>query len=122
MAHAPEAGEEYELSHHPTPRQYVNIGIILAIVTAIEVAIYYIPALEDFLVPALIAFALIKFVLVVSWFMHLRFDSRMFRRLFVSGIVLALIVFAVALVTFFARGGAAPEGPDPGTIQAPTTG
>ena len=37
--------EEFELSHHPQPRQYVFIGIILAIVTAIEVAIYYFDAL-----------------------------------------------------------------------------
>ena len=118
MAHAPEAGEEFELEHHPSPRQYVNIGIILAIVTALEVAIYYVPALEDFLVPFLIAFALIKFILVCSWFMHLRFDSRLFRRLFVSGVILAMIVFTVALVTFFARNGAAPEGPDPGTFES----
>lgn len=108
MAQAVEEGEQHELSHHPTPRQYVNIGIILAIVTILEVAIYYVPALEDFLVPFLMAFALVKFVLVVSWFMHLRFDSRLFRRLFVSGLILALVVFAIALATFFARGGAAP--------------
>lgn len=112
-----ETGEQYELEHHPSPRQYVNIGIILAIITAAEVAIYYIEALGDLLVPFLIAFALVKFVLVVSWFMHLRFDSRLFRRLFVSGLALALIVFGVALATFFARGGSAPSGPDPGTFE-----
>jgi cytochrome c oxidase subunit IV len=117
MAHAPEAGEEFELQHHPSPRQYVNIGIILAIVTLAEVAIYYVPALEDLLVPFLIAFALIKFVLVCSWFMHLRFDSRLFRRLFATGVILALVVFAIALATFFTRGGASPDGPDPGTIE-----
>ena len=114
---APETGEEYELEHHPSPRQYVNIGIILAIVTALEVAIYYVPALEDLLVPFLIAFAVIKFILVCSWFMHLRFDSRLFRRLFVTGVILALIVFAIALSTFFARGGASPEGARPGSLE-----
>ena len=117
MAQAPEPGEQFEIDHHPSPRQYVNIGIILAIVTALEVAIYYVPALEDLLVPMLIAFALIKFVLVCSWFMHLRFDSRLFRRLFITGIILAMVVFAVALVTFFARGGAAPEGARPGSVE-----
>jgi cytochrome c oxidase subunit IV len=93
--------EELELEHHPGPRQYVNIAIILAIVTAAEVAIYYISALEDFLVPLLIVFSTIKFVLVVSWFMHLKFDSRIFRRLFVAGLVLAFSVFAVVLTSFF---------------------
>jgi hypothetical protein len=36
----------------------------------------------------------------VLWFMHLRFDSRMFRRLFTTGIVLALIVYTIVLTTF----------------------
>jgi cytochrome c oxidase subunit 4 len=99
MADAP--GEQAELEHHPGPRQYVNIAIILAIVTAAEVAIYYITALEDFLVPLLIVFSAIKFILVVSWFMHLKFDSRVFRRLFVAGLVLAFSVFAVVLTSFF---------------------
>jgi cytochrome c oxidase subunit 4 len=89
--------------HHPTPRQYVKVAIILFIVTAAEVAIYYIPALEGLLVPLLLLFAVIKFVLVMLWFMHLRFDSRLFRRLFVTGIVFAVVVFAVVLATFFAR-------------------
>jgi cytochrome c oxidase subunit 4 len=93
--------EELELEHHPGPRQYVNIAIILAIVTAAEVAIYYMSALEDLLVPLLIVFSAIKFVLVVSWFMHLKFDSRVFRRLFVAGLALAFSVFAVVLMNFF---------------------
>jgi cytochrome c oxidase subunit 4 len=115
-----ETGEEFELEHHPSPRQYVNIGIILAIITALEVAIYYVEALEDLLVPFLIAFAVIKFIMVASWFMHLRFDSRLFRRLFITGLVLALIVFSAALGTFFLRDGAAPAGPDPGSAEQQT--
>jgi cytochrome c oxidase subunit IV len=93
--------EQLELEHHPGPRQYVNIAIILAIITAAEVAIYYISALDDFLVPLLIVFSAIKFILVVSWFMHLKFDSRVFRRLFVAGLVLAFAVFGIVLSTFF---------------------
>ncbi len=103
MADAPH-GEH----NHPGPRQYVWVAVILAIVTLIEVAIYYVPALEGVLVPALIAFSVIKFILVALWFMHLRFDSRLFRRLFVVGIVLALGVFAIVLSTFLLRGGPAP--------------
>jgi cytochrome c oxidase subunit IV len=93
--------ENVELHDHPTPRKYVWIAIILAIVTALEVAIYYVPALEGVLVPSLIGFALIKFIMVALYFMHLKFDSRLFRRFFVTGIVLALIIFTVVLVTFF---------------------
>ena len=91
--------EQLELEHHPGPRQYVNIAIILAIVTAAEVAIYYMSALEDFLVPLLIVFSAIKFVLVVSWFMHLKFDSRLFSTLFVGGLILVAALFVIVLAT-----------------------
>jgi cytochrome c oxidase subunit 4 len=93
--------EHEELHDHPSPRKYVWIAVILAIITAAEVAIYYIPALEDYLVPFLIAFALVKFVMVAAYFMHLKFDSKLFRRFFVTGIVLGLIIFTVVLLTFF---------------------
>lgn len=90
-------------AHHPTPQQYVKVAIVLSVVTALEVAIYYIEALGGLLLPLLLLFAVIKFVLVVLWFMHLRFDSRLFRRLFVTGLAFALIVFAIVLATFFFR-------------------
>ncbi|MDQ3939944.1 MAG: cytochrome C oxidase subunit IV family protein [Actinomycetota bacterium] len=104
--HAPR--EDYELSHHPGPRKYVNIAIILAVVTAAEVAIYYVEALKDFLIPMLLAFAVVKFALVALYFMHLKFDSPIFKRFFVTGLVLALFVFGIVLWFFFTHGGAAP--------------
>ena len=93
--------EAEELAHHPGPRQYVWIAVILAVVTAAEVAIYYVPALKDWLVPFLIVFSILKFALVGLYFMHLKFDSRIFRRLFVVGIVLAFVVFTIVLSLFF---------------------
>ena len=103
--------EDQELAHHPSPRKYVWVAIILAVVTAIEVAIYYIPSIADrpgLLIPTLLFFAVIKFIMVGAYFMHLKFDSRVFRRFFVTGLVLALAVFGVVLVWFFQQGGAAP--------------
>ena len=94
---------------HPGPRQYVFIAVVLAIVTLIEVAIYYVEAVQDLLVPFLIMFSLIKFVLVALYFMHLKFDSRLFRRLFVVGLVLAFAVMGIVLSTFLFRGGPAPD-------------
>ena len=102
--------EAAELSHHPSPRKYVGVAVILAIVTALEVAIYYVPAIRDFLVPALLLFALMKFVMVAMYFMHLKFDSPIFRRFFVTGLLLTLAVFGVVLWFFFTHGGAAPAG------------
>ncbi len=93
---------------HPSPRKYVNVAIILAIVTAAEVAVYYVTALGDLLVPILAVMAFVKFVMVAAYFMHLRFDSHIFRRLFVTGLILAFFVFGVVMALFFSRGGAAP--------------
>ena len=104
--------EAEELAHHPSPKQYVWVAIILAIVTAAEVAIYYIGFFEEHtgaLIAFLIAFALLKFVMVAAWFMHLRFDSRVFRRFFITGLLLGMVIFGIVLWTFFAHGGAAPS-------------
>jgi cytochrome c oxidase subunit 4 len=105
----PAPREHDELAHHPSPRKYVAIAVILAIVTAVEVAIYYIPALFGLIVPLLLAFAVIKFIFVALYFMHLKFDSKVFRRFFLIGIVLALAIFGVVLAIFFA----AQNGPAP---------
>ena len=106
MATAPQAADE--LHHHPGPRQYVGVAFVLAVITAAEVVIYYIGALRSVLVPFLLAFSAVKFVLVVMWFMHLKFDSHLFRRLFVTGFILAMIVFAIVLSIFFFGPGTAP--------------
>ena len=106
-----EPAEAEELHEHPSPRQYVMVAVILALITAIEVGIYYIDAIAEgsLLIPLLIAFAFVKFVMVALWFMHLRFDSRVFRRFFVTGIILGLIIFGIVLWFFFTHGGAAPR-------------
>ena len=104
MEHVPDP----HMVDHPSPRKYVNVAIILALVTAVEVAIYYVTALADLLVPILMILAVIKFVMVGLYFMHLKFDSHTFRRFFVTGIVLALFVFGVVMTLFFTRGGPAP--------------
>ncbi|MFN2488601.1 MAG: cytochrome C oxidase subunit IV family protein [Actinomycetota bacterium] len=110
MSHQVEPAEAAELHHHPTPRKYVTIAVILALITAVEVGIYYVESIHVVLVPSLITFAFLKFFLVATWFMHLRFDSKLFRRLFVTGLVLALIVFTIVLVTFFTHlGGPTPD-------------
>ncbi|HEX2192990.1 MAG TPA: cytochrome C oxidase subunit IV family protein [Acidimicrobiales bacterium] len=85
---------------HPTELAYIKVALILAVVTLIEVAVYYVPSIEGALVPILLTLSLIKFVLVVLWFMHLRFDSRIFRRLFVTGVILAIFVYLIVLTTF----------------------
>ena len=85
---------------HPGEAKYIKIALILAAITAVEVAFSYWEAVEGILAPSLIAMSIVKFVIVVGYFMHLKFDSRLFRRLFVAGIALAIFCFTVMLTTF----------------------
>jgi cytochrome c oxidase subunit 4 len=88
---------------HPGPAEYVKIAIILAVVTAAEVGIYYMKLGHGLLIALLLFFSAIKFTLVVLWFMHLKFDSKMFRRLFIMGLSLAVAVYGIVLATFLLR-------------------
>ena len=96
---------EHESEHsHPGVGQYVEIGIILAVMTAIEVVIY--ESFDGGLnlnvgIPILILLTILKFALVVMWFMHLRFDHKMFRRLFLVGIVLSMFVYGIVAANWF---------------------
>jgi cytochrome c oxidase subunit 4 len=73
--------------------------LILAAITALEVSTYYVDFGPLFM-PSLIIMMVIKFVMVVSYFMHLKFESRIFSFLFYTGLGLALFVYFVALATF----------------------
>jgi len=85
---------------HPSDWEYVKVALVLAAITLAEVLVYYVESLEGLLVPILAVMSIAKFAIVVLWFMHLRFDSRLFRRLFVTGIALAVFVYTVVLLTF----------------------
>jgi cytochrome c oxidase subunit 4 len=89
-----------EVVHHPTPRDYVRVAVVLAVATALEVGLYYLRLPHGLMVALLLFFAVVKFSLVVLWFMHLRFDSPVFRRLFAAGLALALSVYLIVLVIF----------------------
>ncbi len=85
---------------HPSDWEYVKVALVLAAITLAEVLVYYVESLEGLLVPILAVMSIAKFAIVVLWFMHLRFDSRLFRRLFIAGIGLAVFCFTVVLTTF----------------------
>jgi cytochrome c oxidase subunit IV len=95
------AYEDVDTHEHPSDRKYVEIAIILAVLTAAEVATYFFEdQLGDALIPALMVMMVVKFFLVAAWFMHLKFDSRLFSRMFVAGLVLATAVYIVMLAAF----------------------
>jgi cytochrome c oxidase subunit 4 len=85
---------------HPGPRQYVMIAIILAIITAIEVAVYYIDALAAVEAYILIFLSTLKFILVVAFYMHLKFDNRLFTYFFCFGLGIAAGVIFAFLALF----------------------
>ncbi|MDT8340790.1 MAG: cytochrome C oxidase subunit IV family protein [Longimicrobiales bacterium] len=78
---------------------YWMIGGILAVLTALEVAAFYMElgAVE---VPLLLILSAAKFVLVVGFFMHLKFDSAVFTGVFVAGLVLAVFMVAALMLLY----------------------
>ena len=70
------------------PRTYLVIAAFLVLLTAMEVAVFYIPALAGILVPLLIFLAIAKFALVAMFYMHLKFDDAWFSYLFVFPLVI----------------------------------
>lgn len=92
--HAQSLPGTHEAGHeHPSEMAYIRIAVILAIVTIVEVAIYYIDKDAAWLVPALLVLGSFKFVLVVGYFMHLKFDDNRLAMVFGGGLVLALGTF-----------------------------
>ena len=85
---------------HPTPFKYVAIALILAVITAVEVAIVYQDFLKDILGPVLVILSAAKFAMVAMFYMHLRFDNRLFSVMFVGGLLLAVAVLITLLALF----------------------
>lgn len=90
-----------ELKPHPTPQQYVFIAVILVIVTALEVGASYLDGEinSNLLIVVLLAMAVVKFVLVVSWYMHLRTDIKFFGRVFTVGVAAAIVLYGIVLLS-----------------------
>ncbi len=107
MAHHAQGNADSAASHaahnSPSTRTYINIFIVLFVVTAIEVGASY---LSDFGVPVwgeiavLVLLAALKGLLVVMFYMHLRFDSRWFIFLFSAAMVLATVGLVAFMILF----------------------
>jgi cytochrome c oxidase subunit 4 len=59
------------------------------------------PSARPILVPVLLILSIAKFAAVVGYFMHLKFDKRIFQFMFVGGLVLSLGVFLAMLAMFW---------------------
>lgn len=96
---AEEAAHDGSEVHEVTDKQYILIALMLAVLTAMEVAATEI-GLGSWLVPALLVMMAIKFFTVIGYFMHLKFDNRLFGFMFYIGLVGAIVLYVGVLLTF----------------------
>lgn len=98
-AHAPHAEVEHA---HPTWSTYWKVALILLLITIAEVWAYYIPAFvaSRAFVPTLLIMSAMKFVIVVMFYMHLKYDHRLFRVLFTGPLLIAALTLLALLFLF----------------------
>jgi caa(3)-type oxidase subunit IV len=107
-AHAP----AQETAHdHPTPGTYAKIGLVLFVLTALEVGLYEFTfgeragplghQIEPFFIPLLLLLSAVKFALVAMYYMHLKNDSKLFTGVFVFPLLIAAVVI-VAMIALMA--------------------
>ena len=99
QAHAPH--EEVEHAH-PTWSTYWKVALILTLITVGEVWAYYIPSFvagRGF-VPTLLTLSALKFAIVVMFYMHLKYDHKLFRALFTGPLAIAIVTMIVLLFLF----------------------
>jgi len=82
---------------------YLFVFIALAVFTLIETLVSYVQQ-EAIKFPTLVILSVIKALLVLMYFMHLKFDSKVFSYLFIAGCILSIplilvIVIVMPLVT-----------------------
>ncbi len=99
--HEVELPAEHAGSHagHPGAKEYVRIAVILFVLTGLEIGASYAGVSIGILIPTLWVLAIVKFALVVLWFMHLRFDDRRYARFFVMGLSGASVLYLIVLIS-----------------------
>jgi cytochrome c oxidase subunit 4 len=68
---------------------YVQIAMLLAVITGVEIVAINLPFGKVLLVTALVILSLVKFLFVIFYFMHLRWDKAFCTILFFIGLILA---------------------------------
>lgn len=85
---------------HSSTGTYLAVFAILTVVTIVEVAVFYIPALSGVLAPMLLVLSACKFALVVMFYMHLKGDPKLFTWVFVGPLMIAGAVLVALLALF----------------------
>ena len=105
-AHGAPAAGGHSAAHgahaHPTWKHYKWVALILTLITVVEVWVYYIPSFvaSKLFVPSLLIMSAIKFAIVVMYYMHLKYDARLFRALFTGPLIIAVVTIISLLFLF----------------------
>ncbi len=90
-----------EMHEHPTWKEYKWVALILTLITVVEVWVYYTPFSKSALfVPALLIMSALKFAIVVAFYMHLKYDHKLFRALFTGPLIIAMATLISLLFLF----------------------
>ena len=90
-----------EVHEHPTWKEYKWVALILTLITVVEVWIYYTPfAKTPMFVPTLLVMSVAKFTIVVMFYMHLKYDHKLFRALFTGPLTIAMATLISLLFLF----------------------
>jgi len=99
--HAPHADHVHE---HPDWKQYKWVALWLTLITVGEVWIYYTPFKDHFLfVPVLLFLSAVKFTMVVMFYMHLKYDHKLFKALFTGPLIIAVSTLLALFALFSHR-------------------
>jgi cytochrome c oxidase subunit IV len=100
-AHVAPAAHDAHAHAHPTWKQYKWVALILTLITVVEVWIYYTPFTQSKLfVPTLLIMSAVKFAIVVLFYMHLKYDARLFRALFTGPLIIAVVTLISLMFLF----------------------
>jgi len=97
--HGEHSSHDEHAEHGMSIVGYIKVALVLAALTALEVATYFVD-FGPFFMPVLLVLMCVKFFIVVSYFMHLKFDNKIFSFMFYAGLFLAIGVYVAALATF----------------------
>ena len=87
-------------SGHPSTRVYLAVAAVLTMLTAIEVTVFYVPAMKPVLLPVLLVLSAAKFALVAMFYMHLKFDRAAYSAIFIAQLFIAAVVIIALMVLF----------------------
>lgn len=88
---------------HPTAATYFKVGAVLTAITVVEVWAYYIPSLvaaRGLFVSLLLILSAVKFFTVVMFYMHLKYDHKIFRALFTGPFIIAALTMIILMFLF----------------------